>query len=417
MNTEKIKLKNIEASNRRKIGALLIIGILLVSLNSFVCVVSSAGCSPPEPTLTAPNSSIKGSGNRGRISGSVTLEVNENNDYVFEDVVWSHQVSNQPECAHVSFDGPTASVSWFFPKSLIDNMSVAPISLSVTFSATVTYKHYQNGSTDPWDNYYSVDAGSATISFTIDLHGNNTNTTICFLEDTKILMGSSSAENTGSVSVKNIQDVKKGDTVKAFNRMTGEIESAEVVDLEVHTPEEMIEGYIELGIDNRAIIKVTPNHPLLVNEIDYIQGKAGDMFDDGSNYAYIRAGDLKVGDKLFDREITSINKYPKAREYSYNILLDNEYLNYIVIDEDESFLNPNQDGQSEINSHESLFGMVVWDGGMVKLSPILLPSIFKNNCLPIINVSPTTASETDLFTEPSYNSKIEGSDSKTSIKI
>ena len=121
----------------------------------------------------------------------------------------------------------------------------------------------------------------------------------CFLPGTKILM----ADGT----TKNIEDIKVGDLVKAFDEKTGEIKTAKVTKVFHHSKEEMGDYYLVIN----GWLRVTPNHPI------YANGK------------WIEAGKLKVGDRLYGGEWVESIKEIFQREDTYNLELD-KYHAYIV---------------------------------------------------------------------------------------
>ncbi|HDO19864.1 MAG TPA: hypothetical protein ENG74_03965, partial [Thermoplasmatales archaeon] len=110
----------------------------------------------------------------------------------------------------------------------------------------------------------------------------------CFLAGTKIEM----ADGT----TKNIEDIQVGDRVKSYDEKTGEWKVGVVTKVFHHSPEEMGDYY--LVINNE--LRVTPNHPILVN------GK------------WIKAGEIKIGDRLSNGLIaTSIARvYTKVETYN-----------------------------------------------------------------------------------------------------
>ena len=129
----------------------------------------------------------------------------------------------------------------------------------------------------------------------------------CFLPGTKILM----ADGT----TKNIEDIKVGDLVKAFDEKTGEIKTAKVTKVFHHSKEEMGDYYLVIN----GWLRVTPNHPI------YANGK------------WIEAGKLKVGDRLYgDIKISSIERvYEKSRVFDIEL---NVFHTYFVLIDDEPIL-------------------------------------------------------------------------------
>jgi hypothetical protein len=94
----------------------------------------------------------------------------------------------------------------------------------------------------------------------------------CFLAGTKIVMADG--------SYKNIEDIKIGDIVKSYDTETKMLSNCMVSHVYHHTPEEMTEYYLVINDQ----LGVTPNHRFY------------------SEYEWVYAGDLKVGDSLFCME-------------------------------------------------------------------------------------------------------------------
>lgn len=114
---------------------------------------------------------------------------------------------------------------------------------------------------------------------------------VCFLEGTSILMPDG--------SLKNIEDVRLGDSVLSYNEEADEWLSALVTKLYHHTSEEMTTDYYLLINDELC---VTPNHPVLVD---------GD---------WVFAGDLSVGDRFGGNIIKSIERiYKPVPTYNFEV--------------------------------------------------------------------------------------------------
>jgi len=94
----------------------------------------------------------------------------------------------------------------------------------------------------------------------------------CFFAGTQVAM----ADGT----YKSIEDITKGDHVLSYDKQTAELQPGKVTAVFHHTPEEMTPYYVI--INNQ--LRVTPNH------LFYANGQ------------WITAGNLKIGDLLFDRE-------------------------------------------------------------------------------------------------------------------
>ena len=149
----------------------------------------------------------------------------------------------------------------------------------------------------------------------------------CFLAGTKILMADG--------RLKNIEKIKPGDKVLSVNINTGKVESDRVKRLVTHSPAEMNSGYVEIRLDTRNRIKVTPNHLCMVSKRDFredlrSQPRDSGIFNDRYKFASLKAGSVRVGDKLVGRTVISIESYPDAEESSYDIQLENN-INYIVV--------------------------------------------------------------------------------------
>ena len=242
-----------------------------------------------------------------------------------------------------------------------------------TYSATVTFDCWIKWKLDDgnWMSMLRYNAGTCTVTITVG-DGNNTNDTgnnTCFLAGTKILMD--------DLSVKNIEQIQRGDVVKSISMTTGEIESDRVVELKSHSPDEMEDGYLEIGVDKGLTVNVTPNHPIMVIENDFraLQDSSDpNVFNDGCEFAFIKAGDLKVGDKMFGRTVTSITEYPEAQEWSYDLVLENN-LNYIVVDTPSS---------SYEGDGFSIGGRIALEDGWIKVGdqeylPTIAPGVKGNS--------------------------------------
>jgi len=119
----------------------------------------------------------------------------------------------------------------------------------------------------------------------------------CFLENTSVLMADD--------SYKNIEDIKTGDKVKAYDFETNTLVSCNVNKLFSHTAEEMTYDYY-LVLNND--LRVTPNHRFYIND------------------EWIEADELQIGDVFFDSnrnteyQITSIEKiYEKQPSYDLEV--------------------------------------------------------------------------------------------------
>jgi hypothetical protein len=140
----------------------------------------------------------------------------------------------------------------------------------------------------------------------------------CFLAGTKVLMSDG--------SYKKIEDVNVGDSVKSYNEMTGNTEDCRVADVFHHSPDEMNDYYLVIN-DN---LKVTPNHRFY------------------SNGEWIYAGNLKIGDYLFDynQEEYLINSIEKVYDNIpiYDLEIEDCHTYFVSIDIDVDVLVHNEGG-------------------------------------------------------------------------
>ena len=130
-----------------------------------------------------------------------------------------------------------------------------------------------------------------------------TTASTCFLAGTKILMADG--------SYKNIEDVKVGDIVKAYDIQNGRLVDAKVSHVYHHPKEAAPEYYIVIN----GVLKVTPNHPV------YVNGK------------WLPAEEIRIGDKLQgvngeEIKVTSIQKVFR-KEATYNLEIE-IYHNYFA---------------------------------------------------------------------------------------
>lgn len=217
-----------------------------------------------------------------------------------------------------------------------------------TLSGTKSTKVYPN----------SVGAG-VTIELSDDEEESSQDssaTALCFLAGTKVLMD--------DLSVKNIEDIRVAESVKSLNMISGDIESDRVIEVQAHSPEEMIEGYLEILFDSGAYIEVTPNHPIMVLETDYseqLDDSNFDILNDESAFAFLTAGDLKIGDKVLDATVISIVKHLDAKESSYNLILEKN-LNYILVFDSALMINADDQAGSigEIGGMEVSEPLIGW---------------------------------------------------------
>ncbi len=332
----------------------------------------------------------------GECGGNVTLSLKASkNGYASDSSSVEIQDTNSEEvpfCVHVTEDWtavPGASVSVTgggnsasgttdssgnFHCTVIANPSGTVI--SATASA-----NDKSGSASTTVVSGQVGAG-VHIQLTDEEDSDSTDT--CFLAGTSILMASTSIDNENSMMIKNIEDIRSGDIVMTVNSITGKIEGNPVSEVQCHKPDEMKDGYLEIVLkssednidvnqpgdigssDNkvdRLTLKVTPEHPILVYEDEYLSSYLSadadlssdfDLFDDGNKLIYVKAGDLKKGDKIFGSVIESIIAYPRAQEDSYHLVFLDSNLHYILVPEDleisleEGYLPGFDDGSSEL---------------------------------------------------------------------
>jgi len=139
----------------------------------------------------------------------------------------------------------------------------------------------------------------------------------CFLLGTKIAMPDG--------TYKNIEQIKIGDIVKAYNAKTKEITQEEVLQIFHHKREQMTPYYLIINED----LKVTPNHPI------YKDGK------------YIEAGKLKAGDKInIENNQITINSIEKiyTKEPTYNFEVKTHHNYFVKINEEELLVHNKPSG-------------------------------------------------------------------------
>ena len=168
-----------------------------------------------------------------------------------------------------------------------------------------------------------VDDSDTDFVITVDNGKTLDNAIIYWLNDTCFLAGTKVAMADGSY--KNIEDIRIGDFVKSYDEQNNVLVNCKVTQMHHHTPEEMPEYYLVINDE----LKVTPNHKFY------------------SNGEWICAGDLKVGDSLFCKEIgkdyliNSIEKvYEKVRTYDLTV---ESCHNFFVNVEDVDVLVHNQE--------------------------------------------------------------------------
>jgi len=127
----------------------------------------------------------------------------------------------------------------------------------------------------------------------------------CFLAGTKVVLADESH--------KNIEDIKIGDTVKAFDEETGRIVDSKVTKVFHHDPKEMGKYYLVINDQ----LKVTPNHRFYSNE------------------KWVCADNLKIGDALFypssNYKIYSIKRIFE-REPTYNFEVEGNHNYFVALD-------------------------------------------------------------------------------------
>ena len=113
----------------------------------------------------------------------------------------------------------------------------------------------------------------------------------CFLAGTQIEMSDG--------SLKNIEEIRVGDSVKSYDEITGEWKTGTVSQVFYHSPEEMTDYYLVINND----LCVTPNHPM------YVDGE------------WIDADELELGDVNDGNMITSIKRvYQQVPTYNFEVL-------------------------------------------------------------------------------------------------
>ncbi len=112
----------------------------------------------------------------------------------------------------------------------------------------------------------------------------------CFLKDTKIYMSDG--------TLKNIQDIHIGDSVKSYDEISGEYKNGTVSKVFHHSPDEMTDYYMVINND----LKITPNHLIRL---------------DGE---WITADKLEIGDFYGGNKITSIQRiYERVPTYNFEV--------------------------------------------------------------------------------------------------
>jgi len=131
----------------------------------------------------------------------------------------------------------------------------------------------------------------------------------CFLKGTKIVMSDG--------SLKNIEKVKVGDYVKAYDEENSCYADGYVYEVLHHSPEEMTDYY--LIVNNK--IKITPNHQIYTEN------------------GWIEIGDMNIGDELSlddDLKILSIEKvYEKVETFNFEVA---KYHNYVVSENNDDLV-------------------------------------------------------------------------------
>ena len=113
----------------------------------------------------------------------------------------------------------------------------------------------------------------------------------CFLAGTQIEMSDG--------SLKNIEDISLGDSVKSYDESTGMWKTGTVSEVFHHSPDEMTDYYLLINND----LRVTPNHPI------YVDGE------------WISAGELEIGDVYDGNTITSIKQvHNQVPTYNFEVL-------------------------------------------------------------------------------------------------
>ena len=196
---------------------------------------------------------------------------------------------------------------------MIGDQSYADISIGSTGSVVIDLEGERFIPYWSYDDYFNffisgVDDDGLTINM-VD-GGDDVKTIdkviISYMDDTCFLAGTKVAMADGTY--KNIEDIKVGEEVKAFDEQTEDIVFSKVSNVFHHQAEEMPDYYLVINDD----LKVTPNHRFY------------------SNDEWVFADDLEVGDPLFtgnsDYLITSIEKiYNKVLTFDLEIELVHNY--------------------------------------------------------------------------------------------
>ena len=144
-------------------------------------------------------------------------------------------------------------------------------------------------------------------------------TTNCFLSGTKIMMEDG--------TLKNIEDIKINDKLVAYDPETGTFQTDTVIETYHDKPYQMPSDYY-LTINKN--IKITPGHLLYINN------------------KWIKAEDLKIGDRFLKGKVISIEKNYKKVD-TFNLELE-KYHTYLVVGDKEIIIAHN--GKYIISGYE-----------------------------------------------------------------
>jgi len=171
----------------------------------------------------------------------------------------------------------------------------------------------------------------------------------CFLAGTQIEMSDG--------TLKNIEDIKKGDTVKSFDESSKSWKVGTVNRVFHHSPDEMSDYYMVINDD----LKVTPNHPIMVDGI------------------WIDAGELEIGDVYDGNIVTSIEHvYCRVPTFNFEVLPYHTY-NVVWGESKTSSIVHNLDGGDNESTDDSAegdkFGVCFLAGTQIEMADGSLKNI------------------------------------------
>jgi len=159
--------------------------------------------------------------------------------------------------------------------------------------------YFSNGA----DRVIGFPVNSSNTAHKLSIIGNDAS---CFAAGTQITLGDGSK--------KNIETVQIGDTVKTYDTEKKEFTHALVTKTFYHTPEQMGDYYLILKTDNNHEVKITPNHPVYVNQSSWQEAGT------------IQVGDSVVGDQGSREKVIEVTKvYEKISTYNIEVETYHDY--------------------------------------------------------------------------------------------